>query len=221
MELRELGAFREVARHASFNRAAPRLGYVQSTVSAQIQSLERDLGVRLFDRLGRTVTLTAAGEALLPLADRVLDLADTARASVAAAVASDGQLAGTVTVSAPETLLTYRVPSVLSRFRALHPGVTVVLRPTPVGRFRGETRRAVANGSVDLAFVLDTPLDVAGFHAERLIGEAVSVIVAPTDPLAAQRRTKPDDLDGMPILLPEAPDSGCAYSSSATSPIVR
>ena len=211
MELRELGAFREVARHASFSRAAARLGYVQSTVSAQIQSLERDLGVRLFDRLGRTVTLTAAGAALLPLADRVLDLADAAKTSVAAAVASDGQLTGTVTMSAPETLLTYRVPSVLSRFRALHPGVTVVLRPTPVGRFRGQTRRAVADGSVDVAFVLDTPLEIAGFHAERLIAEAVSVIAAPTNPLAGQRRTHPGDLDGMPILLPEAPDSGCAY----------
>jgi DNA-binding transcriptional LysR family regulator len=211
MELRELGAFREVARHASFSQAAARLGYVQSTVSAQVQSLERGLGVRLFDRLGRTVTLTAAGEALLPLADQVLTLADAARASVAAAVSTDGQLSGTVTVSAPETLLTYRVPSVLSRFRALHPRVTVVLRPTPVGRFRGETRRAMANGSVDVAFVLDTPLDIAGFHAERLIGEPVSVIAAPSNPLAGKRRTDPGDLDGQPILLPEAPDSGCAY----------
>ena len=211
MELRELGAFREVARQASFSQAAARLGYVQSTVSAQVQSLERSLGVRLFDRLGRTVSLTAAGEALLPLADQVLDLADAAKASVAAAVASDGQLAGTVTLSAPETLLTYRVPSVLSRFRVLHPGVTVVLRPTPVGRFRGETRRAVANGSVDVAFVLDTRLDIAGFHAEPLIAEAVSVIAAPSNPLATRPRAHPGDLDGQPILLPEAPDSGCAY----------
>ena len=211
MELRELGAFREVARQASFSQAAARLGYVQSTVSAQVQSLERGLGVRLFDRLGRTVSLTAAGEALLPLADQVLDLADAAKASVAAAVASDGQLTGTVTLSAPETLLTYRVPAVLSRFRVLHPGVTVVLRPTPVGRFRGETRRAVANGSVDVAFVLDTPLSIAGFHAEPLIAEAVSVIAAPSNALATKPRMHPGDLDGQPILLPEAPDSGCAY----------
>ena len=211
MELRELSAFREVARHASFSQAAARLGFVQSTVSAQIQSLERSLGVRLFDRLGRTVTLTAAGSALLPHAERVLELAGAAEASVVAAVASDGQLMGTVTLSAPETLLTYRVPSVLSRFRALHPGVTVVLRPTPVGRFRGETRRAVANGSVDVAFVLDTPLRLPGFHAEALIPEPVSVIAAPSHALASARRTNPGDLDGLPILLPEAPDSGCAY----------
>jgi DNA-binding transcriptional LysR family regulator len=157
------------------------------------------------------VTLTAAGEALLPLADQVLDLADEAKASVAAAVASDGRLTGTVTMSAPETLLTYRVPSVLSRFRALHPGVTVVLRPTPVGRFRGETRRAVANGSVDVAFVLDTPLNLAGFHAEPLVAEPVSVIAAPAHVLARAPRATPGDLDGLPILLPEAPDSGCAY----------
>lgn len=211
MELRELNAFREVARHASFSRAAVQLGYVQSTVSAQIQALERDLGVRLFDRLGRTVTLTAAGAALLPHAEQVLELAAIARTSVAAAVAEDGQLTGSVTVSAPESLLTYRIPAVLSRFRARHPGVAVVLRPTPIGRFRGDARRAIANGTVDVAFVLDTPLEIPGFHAETLIPEPISVIAAPTHQLASARRAQPRDLDGQPILLPEAPDSGCAY----------
>src|ERR671917_587073 len=58
MELRGLIAFREVARQASFSQAAARLGYVQSTISAQIQSLERDLGAPLFDRLGRGISLT-------------------------------------------------------------------------------------------------------------------------------------------------------------------
>src|SRR5687768_8303216 len=57
MELRDLIAFREVARQRSFSQAAARLGYVQSTISAQIQSLERDLGAPLFDRLGRSVSL--------------------------------------------------------------------------------------------------------------------------------------------------------------------
>ena len=211
MELRELAAFREVARLASFNQAAARLGYVQSTVSAQVQSLERDLGVRLFDRLGRSVTLTSAGQALLPLAEQVLDLAAAARGSVTAAVAPGGEIAGTVTLSAPETLLTYRVPRILSRFRREHPGVAVVLRPTAVGQFRGGTRRAIANGSVDIAFVLDTPLAVSGFRSEILLPEPISVIATPGHRLATEKRAGPGDLDGLPILLPEAPDSGCAY----------
>jgi DNA-binding transcriptional LysR family regulator len=146
MELRELAAFREVARSSSFSRAAAHLGYVQSTVSAQIQALERDLGVQLFDRLGRTITLTSAGQALLPHAERLLELSVEARAATVGAMTTEGALGGTITVSAPESLLTYRLPAVLSRFRSQHPGVAIDLRPTPIGRFRGETRRAVASG---------------------------------------------------------------------------
>ncbi len=211
MELRDLAAFREVARHASFSQAAARLGYVQSTISAQIRSLERDLGAQLFDRLGRSVALTEAGRALLPHAERILDQAAAAEATVAGAVARDGTLAGSISVSAPESLLTYRLPSVLSRFRGIAPAVRIDLRPTPVGRFRGETRRGLATGVVDLAFVLDTPLRVQGFRAEPLLREDVSVIAAPGHPLAAVRSAGPADLDGEAVLLPEAPDSGCAY----------
>ena len=211
MELRELIAFREVARQLSFSQAAARLGYVQSTISAQIQSLERDLGTPLFDRLGRSVSLTDAGRALLPHAERMLDLASSAEAAVAQSTAREGEVTGTFSVSAPESLLTYRLPAVLSRFRRVAPGVTIELKPTPIGRFRGSTRRGIAEGLVDIAFVLDTPLRVPGFCAEPLIREDISVIAAPTHQLASAKGAGPADLDGEVLLLPEAPDSGCAY----------
>jgi DNA-binding transcriptional LysR family regulator len=212
VELRELTAFREVARQASFGQAALRLGYVQSTVSAQIQSLERDLGVRLFDRLARTIALTAAGHALLPHAERLLELAAEARAAVGYASAVDGELVGSISVSAPESLLTYRVPAVLVRFRTEHPGVTIDLHPTAIGGLRSETRRSVASGLVDLAFVLDSRLDVPGFAAEVFLPEPISVIAAPAHRLASsQTAVTPADLVGEALLLPEAPDSGCAY----------
>jgi DNA-binding transcriptional LysR family regulator len=184
---------------------------VQSTVSAQIQALERDLDVRLFDRLPRTVLLTAAGQALLPHAERLLELSTEARAAVTGAVAGDGELTGTLTVSAPESLLTYRLPAVLSRFQAEHPGVRIDLRPTAIGRYHGETQRAIASGAVDLAFVLDARLDVPGFSTELLVDEEISVIAASGHRLAAIGEVAPADLDGEAILLPEAPDSGCAY----------
>jgi DNA-binding transcriptional LysR family regulator len=211
MELRELVAFREVVRQASFSQAAARLGYVQSTISAQIQSLERDLGAPLFDRLGRSVSLTDAGRALLPHAEEILERASSAEAAVAHALARDGDLTGSITVSAPESLLTYRLPTVLSRFRSLAPRVTIDLKPTPIGRFRGATRQGLASGLVDVAFVLDTPLSIPGFTAARLIREEISVIAAPGHRLAAMKRAGPVDLDGEVLLFPEAPDSGCVY----------
>ena len=75
MELRRVETFRAVAEELSFSRAAARLGYVQSSVSAQVAALERELGVPLFDRLGRRVALTEAGGVMLAYSQRLLDLA--------------------------------------------------------------------------------------------------------------------------------------------------
>lgn len=211
MELRELAAFREIARLSSFSKAAGRLGYVQSTVTAQIQSLERDLGVQLFDRLPRTIVLTPAGQALLPHAEHLLEIAIEARSAATGAGTDAGEPVGTVTVSAPESLLTYRVPTILNRLRAAYPSVSVDLQPTPIGRFRSETRRAVAAGEVDAAVVIDTPVAIAGFASAILTPEPISVIAAPGHRLASARRVTPRDLDGEPLLLPEAPDRGCVY----------
>jgi DNA-binding transcriptional LysR family regulator len=211
MELRELAAFREVARHLSFSQAAARLGYVQSTVSAQIRGLEDDLGVRLIDRLGRSIALTAAGEALLPYADRLLEVAGEARAAATQPLAHGAALSGTVSVSAPESLLTYRLPPVLTRFRTEHPAVSIQLHPTPVGRFRGETRRAVVNGTVDLAVVLDAALQRPGFGSEILRREPISVVAPINHPLAINREVAPSQLAEQTVLLPEAPESGCEY----------
>jgi DNA-binding transcriptional LysR family regulator len=211
MELRELAAFREVARRSSFSRAATELGYVQSSVSAQIRALEDDLGLRLIDRLGRSIALTAAGEALLPHAERLLELAAEARTAATAATTGSAALTGAVTISAPESLLTYRLPPVLSRFKTDHPRVTIHLHPTPVGRFRGETRRALAGGVVDLAFVLDRRLVRPGFGSEVLLSEQISVVAPAGHRLASSRAVAPRDLHDEPILLPEAPESGCEY----------
>ena len=76
LDLRELKTFQAVAAEKSFTRAAGSLNYAQSSVTAQIQSLEADLGIPLFDRLGRQVELTTAGRQLLGYADRLLNLAD-------------------------------------------------------------------------------------------------------------------------------------------------
>ena len=114
MEHRQLRTFRAVARELSFTRAAEELGYVQSSVTAQVKALEAELGVPLFDRLGRRVVLTDAGRALQGYAGMILDLHEEARAAVAGE--HDGAPTGSLTVSAPETLCTYRLPRLLRRF---------------------------------------------------------------------------------------------------------
>lgn len=215
MEFRQLETFRVVAEELSFSRAATRLGYVQSSVSAQVGALERELGVPLFDRLGRRIALTDAGEVLMAYSGRLLSLAEQAREAVVDAGVESGEVTGSLTVSAPETLLTYRVPKVLAVFHERYPKVRLSVRPSAIGRLVGSARKAVEEGVVDLAFVLDEPLrerarpmDLA---VEVLVAEDVSVIGPASHALATSSVVLPRDLDGETVLLPEAPESGCAY----------
>jgi DNA-binding transcriptional LysR family regulator len=212
VELRQVETFLAVAEELSFSRAAARLGYVQSSVSAQVAALERELGAPLFDRLGRRIALTDAGRVMLRYSGKLLRLAEEAREAVADAGVGSGEVTGTLTVSAPETLLTYRLPRLLALFHERYPKVRLSVRPSAVGRLMGSMRRAVQEGGVDVAFVLDGPVEVPGLSVEPLLEESVSVI-APTDHvLASAASVAPKDLSGETVLLPEAPEYGsCAY----------
>ena len=212
MELRQLETFRAVARELSFSRAAVGLGYVQSSVSSQVAALEQELGVPLFDRLGRRIALTEAGRVMLDYSETLLDLAQEAGDAVADAGVASGEITGSLSISAPETLLTYRLPELLTVFHERHPKVRVSLKPTAVGRLVGSTRRALEEGRVDIAFVLDVPsINVAGISAERLMEEDVSIVAPPAHALAGSALVIPPNLVGETVLLPEAPQSGCAY----------
>ncbi|MGH3146757.1 MAG: LysR family transcriptional regulator substrate-binding protein, partial [Rubrobacter sp.] len=122
-----------------------------------------------------------------------------------------GEVAGSLKVSAPETLLTYRLPGLLALFHERHPKVRLSVRPSAIGRLVGSARRAVEEGRVDVAFVLDSPVEATGLLVEPLLQEDVTVIAPPVHPLALSDLVSPEDLAGETVLLPEAPESGCAY----------
>jgi DNA-binding transcriptional LysR family regulator len=215
MELRQVETFHAVATERSFSRAAAKLGYVQSSVSAQVSALERELGVPLFDRLGRRIALTDAGEVMFAHSGDLLALAERTREAVVDSGVGSGEVTGSLTVSSPETLLTYRLPKLLALFHERHPKVRLSVRPSAIGRLVGSARKAVEEGRVDVAFVLDEPPGDRGRPAdlavETLIAEEVTVIAPASHPLASAPTVLPQDLRGETVLLPEAPESGCAY----------
>jgi len=211
MDLRQLNIFKAVADELSFSRAATKLGRVQSSVSAQVAALEEDLSVPLFDRLGRRIVLTEAGMVMLEYAQRLLTLSAEAERAVVDAGTSTGDVAGSLVVSAPETLLTYRLPALLAYFHRKYPKVRFSVRPTLIGRLAGVTRWAVEKAEVDVAFVLDGPAKAPGLCVEPLIREGITVIAPSAHALAPSVSVSPADLSGETTLLPEAPESGCAY----------
>ena len=215
MELRQVETFRVVAQELSFSRAAAKLGYVQSSVSAQVSTLERELGVPLFDRLGRKIALTNAGEVMFAYSGKLLALAEQTREAVVDVGAGSGEVTGSLTVSAPETLLTYRLPKLLALFHERHPKVRLSVRPSAIGRLVGSARKAIEEGTVDVAFVLDEPLGERAQSADLAVGtlvaENVSVVAPTSHALASSSAVLAHDLRGETVLLPEAPESGCAY----------
>lgn len=202
MELRQLTTFKAVATHLSFTRAAVALDYAQSSVTAQIQALEDEIGLPLFDRVGRRVSLTAAGQRLLWYADKMLELAAEAKAAVAGATTPTG----TLTISAPETICSYRLPVVLQEFRQHFPQVRLTFKPLP----SSELRQAVSEGTLDVAFLLDEPLQANNLNIEILRDEAIWLVGPPDHRLASFVRVLPGDIEGEPLLLTE---SGCTYRS--------
>ena len=123
MNLRFVEAFLWVARLKSFKGAAEKLHTTQAAISSRIATLEEELGARLFERDNRSVTLTFRGTELVPLAERMLDLAQQMQSKAAAR----SDFAGLLRLGVMETVVHTCLPAMLSRFSRLYPRVTVEL----------------------------------------------------------------------------------------------
>ncbi|GAA3543425.1 LysR substrate-binding domain-containing protein [Amycolatopsis ultiminotia] len=146
MELRHIRYFIAVAEELSFGRAAARLHIAQPPLSVQIKDLEKDLGVKLFDRTSRTTTLTHEGEVFLGEARQIVDQVGRARHAVHQVAA--GAL-GRLCVGGIPYAFAEELPRIIPRFRRENPHVLLDLRE--VGTQDGLD--AVRSGAVDIAFV--------------------------------------------------------------------
>lgn len=123
MESADLRIFQIVAREGSITKAAARLGYVQSNVTARIRQLEAELGTGLFYRHNRGMTLTSSGKMLLDYADKILGLLDEA----AAALSFSGEPTGPLLIGSTQTTAAVRLPKLLSKYYELYPKVELTL----------------------------------------------------------------------------------------------
>lgn len=196
MEMRDLRTFLVCARLENFTRAADELAYVQSTITAQIKSLEGELGVPLFDRVGRGVTLTPAGRRLAGYAKRVLDLVDEATAAVS--FASDHPR-GDLTISATETLSTFALPEVLQQFQQRYPDVRLFLRPNDPEALV----HRVVDGDSAAAITLDRTVKHPDLEVEALKEEPVLLLAPAGHPLIGRPFLDAQDLAPFRFLLTE------------------
>jgi DNA-binding transcriptional LysR family regulator len=198
MNLEQLRGFVEVARLGHFTRAAEHLHLAQPSLSRQIASLEHDLGAELFHRARGHIALTAAGEALLPLARRMLADADAVRREMAELA---GLRRGRVRLGATPTLCISLVAEAVSAFHSAHPGIDLHLT-------EGGSRVLIdqlAGGALDVALITASEgPPVAGASLTRtplLTEELVVVSSAARPPLTTRASIGLSQLAALPQIV--------------------
>ena len=195
MDAADLRIFESVARYESMNRAATALHTVQSNVTARIKGLEDELGVALFSRHARGVTLTPAGQRMLPFAGRIAKLFAEART----AALDDGPPSGELVLGTLETSAALRLAPSLARFAQANPKVRLVLR---VGTTQGLAAEVLAC-RLDGAFVAG-PVTHANLRAEPIYQEELVLLT----PRAIRSPADLTDAESLRLIVFRR---GCSY----------
>ena len=171
MELKYLNTVKMILETGSFQEAARRLHYTQSTVTFQVQQLEKELNVKLFEKLGRRMALTQAGREVLPYMDGVLDAA----AALLDYGKRETELKGTLTVGFLESLLIYKTPRILREFRKKAPDVQLSLRIANCY----EIVAAIASGAVDIGLHYNVTKQSPAVVTEPLALQPQALVASP------------------------------------------
>ncbi len=193
MDFEQLKTFQLVSRLKSFSKAAEKLGVTQPAISAQIRSLESEVGARLFDREGGKITFTAAGRLFEPFAEHCIQCHSHILAGVSELYQSPR---GEITVSTSEATSLYVLPSVFAQFKKLYSRVALSI----VRSERSRTLEAVFNREVDFGIVSvpvkDIRLTVYNIHKDE-----VRLVVPPSHPLFQKDVVSLDEVMQYPLLL--------------------
>ena len=179
MELRQLIAFKEVATHSSFTAAAAHLHLTQSAVSQQIKALEDECGVTLFDRSGRLVRLTNAGQVLLTHVERILAQVENARVEMAEMA---GGARGRCRLAALPSVAAYILPRALATFQRRYPTVEVQLMEA----VQAQLLEWVQQGIVDFSIVA-LPVHDPHLQSTPLLHDEFVLAVPKDHPFASRR----------------------------------
>lgn len=196
MELQLLRAFLAVAEQGGVSQAADRLHVTQPAVSKRLASLEEQLGTRLFDRIGRNLHLTGAGQALLPRARQILDeVADAEREIHNLATRVEGKLR----IATSHHVGLHHMPPILKAFSNRYPKVTLDIDFLD----SEQAYEAMTLGKYELAVVTLALQDYPTIEAQLVWPDPCQVVVAPDHPLAAESRITLQQLAEYPAILPD------------------
>jgi len=193
IELRHLRYFLAAAETLHFTKAAAQLHVTQPTLSHQIRQLEGQLNLPLFDRIGRRIKLTSAGELLLPHSRRVFRELEEAQSALGEL---HGLKRGQLKVGIMQTVNACVIPEIVSRFSAAHPGVRVTCNEMAVD----EVEAGLESGKLDLGISF-LPATRAALEGERLFTEDLVLVVRADHSFTRRRSVKVSELAMVPLVL--------------------
>lgn len=193
MEIRNLITFLTVAETKNFTRAAERLGYSQSAVTVQIKHLESELGVKLFDRIGKSAALTSYGISFIEYADNAVK----AMAKASAFNAETGAGSGVVRFGIVGSILSFVLTDVLLEYRRRFPNVTVSIFEGP----SSEIEKKIRKSELDLAYFLDFKTPSNDWVRVREEKEPLLIVTNPSNPLTKKEKVRFCDLANEDFVL--------------------
>lgn len=196
MEFREITTFLQVAQHQSFSKAARQLGYSQAAVTIQIKQLENELGVHLFDRIGKQISLTHQGQVFYQYAISIQkDLAQARQA-----VSDSSELNGKLCLGTIESICASIFPELLSEYHRLYPEVTIsIVTDSP-----DVLLERMNENAIDIVYLLDRRIYDNRWHKTLEIPEENIFVASPGHELAqADRELELDEVLQFPFLLTE------------------
>ena len=195
MNVNQIEQFLDIAATGNMSRSAERLHLAQPALSRSLGRLEQELGVRLFDRMGKRVILTAQGQCFLEYANSILDTIHNARR----ALSEDAELEGCLHIGTLESLCFFRLPGLMHQFRLEHPKVSLrVTTGSPE-----ELIEKMERGQVDLICILDEPRYSNSWHKCNEIPEEVVFAASPDIDLGHPGPYRVAELLDKPFFLTE------------------
>lgn len=198
MDFKHLQTFIALSEIKNFTKTAEYLHYAQSNVTTQIQQLEKELNVRLFERIGKRVTLTSAGHELIPYAKKIINLSRDLKENFSN---SDN---GRIVIGASESVCIYRLPDIIKSFQTKYPTVEIFLHIMDTS----DSVSLLSNNTIDIAYVLDTPISHLSLKTALKINETICAFSTPDHTLSKKSNVSVSDFENQRLILT---GKGCCY----------
>lgn len=192
MTITQLGTFLKITELNSFSAAANSLGYAQSTVTTQIKQLEDELGCVLFERLGKTISVTSAGERLIAYAEKILQLEREIRLDVT----DEENPAGVLKLGVSESLCISRFPRILMEYNKNNPRTEIRIQFVT----HENIPELLQKGELDMVYTLNPLIEDERVNVLYKKREKLGFFASPKHPMAG-KTIREEDLKDLPLLL--------------------